>query len=71
VILLEHNVEYSDFSKAVYDCLPKEAENWKIPEEEIKKRLDLRHLNVCSVDPEGCKDIDDALHCIQLPNGNF
>jgi exosome complex exonuclease DIS3/RRP44 len=23
---------------------------------------DLRHLPVCSVDPPGCKDIDDALH---------
>jgi len=26
---------------------------------------------VCSVDPIGCKDIDDALHCIELPNGNY
>jgi hypothetical protein len=24
-----------------------------------------------SIDPPGCKDIDDALHCIKLPNGNF
>lgn len=31
----------------------------------------MRHLNVCSVDPIGCKDIDDALHCIILPNGNY
>lgn len=23
------------------------------------------------MDPPGCKDIDDALHCIKLPNGNF
>lgn len=26
---------------------------------------------MCSVDPIGCKDIDDALHCIELPNGNY
>lgn len=52
-------------------CLPTEGANWRIPEEEIAKRLDLRHLNVCSVDPIGCKDIDDALHCIILPNGNY
>ena len=26
---------------------------------------------MCSVDPPGCKDIDDALHCIILPNGNY
>ena len=37
-------------------------------EEEIKKRLDLRHLDIVSVDPPGCKDIDDALHCIKLQN---
>jgi len=55
----------------VLKCLPTEGANWRIPEEEIAKRLDLRHLNVCSVDPIGCKDIDDALHCIILPNGNY
>eukprot|EP00887_Chlorella_sp_A99_P004969 scaffold4.g4969.t1 len=32
---------------------------------------DLRHLTVCSVDPPGCKDIDDALHVRPLPNGNY
>lgn len=26
---------------------------------------------VCSVDPPGCKDIDDALHCKILKNGNI
>merc|ERR1712048_878886 len=33
-------------------------------------RLDLRHLNICSVDPPGCKDIDDALHCVKLQKQN-
>ena len=37
----------------------------------MAKRIDLRQLDVCSVDPIGCKDIDDALHCIVLPNGNW
>ena len=32
---------------------------------------DLRHLPVLSIDPPGCKDIDDALHCIKLGNGNL
>lgn len=35
------------------------------------EREDLRHLDVCSVDPVGCTDIDDALHCRKLKNGNF
>lgn len=37
----------------------------------MRCRADLRHLAVCSVDPPGCKDIDDALHVRRLPNGNF
>ena len=52
-------------------CLPSEGANWQIPAEEAAKRLDLRHIPVCSVDPPGCKDIDDALHCRVLENGNF
>lgn len=35
------------------------------------RREDLRNLTVCSVDPPGCTDIDDALHCRELDNGNF
>lgn len=30
-------------------------------EEEIPNRIDLRHLNVISIDPKGSKDLDDAL----------
>ena len=37
----------------------------------MEKREDLRHLTVCSVDPPGCTDIDDALHCRELKNGNL
>ena len=61
VILLEHNVEYSEFSKKVIDCLPREGPNYRISDEEISKRRDLRNEIVFSVDPPGCKDIDDAL----------
>lgn len=31
----------------------------------------MRDITVCSVDPPGCTDIDDALHCRPLSNGNF
>eukprot|EP00826_Nyctotherus_ovalis_P006484 TRINITY_DN11548_c0_g1_i10.p1 TRINITY_DN11548_c0_g1~~TRINITY_DN11548_c0_g1_i10.p1 ORF type:complete len:472 (+),score=116.11 TRINITY_DN11548_c0_g1_i10:95-1510(+) len=34
-------------------------------------RRDCRSYPVCSIDPIGCKDIDDALHCRKLPNGNI
>ncbi|XP_063824089.1 exosome complex exonuclease RRP44 [Ostrinia nubilalis] len=60
VILLEHDVPHARFSEAVLNCLP--PNDWTIPEEEIKKRVDLRSICICSVDPPGCTDIDDALH---------
>lgn len=69
VILLEHDIPHYDFSQAVYDCLPKGE--WRVEDSEVAKRLDLRSLCVVSVDPLGCRDIDDALHCRELPNGNI
>ena len=35
------------------------------------RKLNYRHLDICSVDPPGCTDIDDALHARELPNGNL
>ena len=71
MILHEYNVDMRPFSQKVINCLPPEGKNWRASPEEIARRWDLRHLEVCSVDPPGCKDIDDALHCIELENGNF
>jgi exosome complex exonuclease DIS3/RRP44 len=71
MILHEYNVDIRPFSQKVLQCLPAEGADWKASPEEMARRLDLRHLDVCSVDPIGCKDIDDALHCIKLPNGNY
>ncbi|KRY51407.1 Exosome complex exonuclease RRP44 [Trichinella britovi] len=68
-LLLEHDVPNKCFSKSVLDCLPETP--WTITEKDLQEREDLRHLTICSVDPPGCTDIDDALHCVQLANGNF
>jgi exoribonuclease R len=46
VILFEHNVETRQFSQAVLDCLPKEGANYKITDEELKKRQDLRNYPI-------------------------
>lgn len=62
VLLLEHDVPHGPFPEAVYACLP--TVPWVMPEEDHRK--DFRHLNVCSVDPPGCTDIDDALHFRQI-----
>ncbi|KAM4797362.1 exosome complex exonuclease RRP44 [Rhinophrynus dorsalis] len=69
VLLLEHDVPHQPFSQAVLSFLPKMP--WAITPEDMKNRIDLRHLYVCSVDPPGCTDIDDALHCRELENGNL
>uniref|UniRef100_A0A3Q2ZA56 Exosome complex exonuclease RRP44 n=1 Tax=Kryptolebias marmoratus TaxID=37003 RepID=A0A3Q2ZA56_KRYMA len=69
VLLLEHDVPHQAFSQAVLSFLPKMP--WTITPEDMAKREDLRHLTVCSVDPPGCTDIDDALHCRELENGNL
>ncbi|RAL01010.1 exosome catalytic subunit DIS3 [Aspergillus ibericus CBS 121593] len=74
-LLLEYDVQYKPFPKAVLDCLPAEGHDWRVPanKEDIgwKGRRDLRDLLICSIDPPGCQDIDDALHARPLPNGNF
>nr|XP_028584207.1 exosome complex exonuclease RRP44 [Podarcis muralis] len=69
VLLLEHDVPHQAFSQAVLSFLPKMP--WSITDQDMKLREDLRHLCVCSVDPPGCTDIDDALHCRKLENGNL
>ncbi|XP_035719355.1 exosome complex exonuclease RRP44-like isoform X1 [Vespa mandarinia] len=69
VLLLEYDVPHSRFSDVVLSFLPKMP--WTIPENVIAEREDFRHLDICSVDPPGCTDIDDALHCRLLSNGNY
>ncbi|KJZ76643.1 Exosome complex exonuclease dis3 [Hirsutella minnesotensis 3608] len=74
-LLLEWDVQYRPFPKTVLDCLPKEGHDWRVPENlddpGWRDREDLRGLLICSIDPPGCQDIDDALHARKLPNGNF
>lgn len=74
-LLLEYDVQYRPFPKTVLDCLPKEGHDWKVPESVDdpgwRDREDLRGLLICSIDPIGCQDIDDALHSRPLPNGNI
>ncbi|KAJ3216693.1 exosome catalytic subunit dis3 [Dinochytrium kinnereticum] len=71
VVLLEHDVPFSPFTKQVLSCLPPEGEAWIVGPEHLAGREDFRHIHVCSIDPPGCTDIDDALHAVQLPNGNY
>ncbi|KAK9474255.1 uncharacterized protein V1510DRAFT_412846 [Dipodascopsis tothii] len=74
-LLLEYDVQFQPFPQSVLDCLPVEGHDWRVPADTADpgwaKRRDLRDLDVCSIDPPGCQDIDDALHARLLPNGNY
>jgi len=67
VLLQEFRIPCEPFPAKVLACLP--SVDYKIELE--PGRADLRHIPVLSIDPPGCKDIDDALHCTELPNGNW
>ncbi|GAA6222449.1 DIS3-like exonuclease 2 isoform X1 [Lates japonicus] len=69
-ILTEYDVDFSEFSDEVLDCLPKNLP-WTIPPEEMSKRRDLRKECIFTIDPATARDLDDALSCKQLPDGNF
>ena len=45
--------------------------NEEIPEEEYKRRTDLRDLRMVTIDGEDAKDLDDAVSIEVLANGNY
>ncbi|MGH0149133.1 UNVERIFIED_CONTAM: hypothetical protein FKN15_015071 [Acipenser sinensis] len=69
-ILTEYDVDFSEFSKEVLGCLPQSLP-WTIPAEEFKRRKDLRKACIFTIDPATARDLDDALSCKPLPDGNF
>ncbi|KAG8581681.1 hypothetical protein GDO81_007753 [Engystomops pustulosus] len=69
-ILTEYGVDFSEFSNIVLQCLPQNLP-WTIPQEELAKRKDLRKECIFTIDPATARDLDDALSCKLLPDGNF
>jgi exosome complex exonuclease DIS3/RRP44 len=63
-LLLEADVDDRPFAPSVHKCVPQLP--WKVSDEHVAEptREDLRNLRVCSVDPPGCRDIDDALSAV-------
>uniref|UniRef100_A0A2K5JAT3 RNB domain-containing protein n=1 Tax=Colobus angolensis palliatus TaxID=336983 RepID=A0A2K5JAT3_COLAP len=69
-ILTEYGVDFSDFSSEVLECLP-QGLPWTIPPEEFSERRDLRKDCIFTIDPSTARDLDDALSCKPLADGNF
>ncbi|XP_008574070.1 PREDICTED: DIS3-like exonuclease 2 isoform X3 [Galeopterus variegatus] len=69
-ILTEYGVDFSEFSSEVLECLP-QGLPWTIPPEEFSKRRDLRKDCIFTIDPSTARDLDDALSCKPLTDGNF
>ncbi|KAH3764141.1 mitotic control protein [Pelomyxa schiedti] len=68
-ILVANHVEDSPFPPRALEVLPKLP--WVIPPSEIASRRDLRNKRIFTIDPLTCRDMDDALSCTSLPDGNF
>ena len=70
-ILVENGLEghmYS-FSSAALRTLP--SKDWTVPSKALETYRDLRDLLVFSVDPVVCQDVDDALSCKILDEGEY
>ncbi|KAL4707727.1 hypothetical protein ACJJTC_014908 [Scirpophaga incertulas] len=69
-ILAQNDLDVTPFGpevKHLYPCL----DTYTIPKAEIDIREDCRSLCIFSIDPSNCRDIDDAVSCRQLENGNY
>ena len=71
VLILENDINTAPFTPAVHACVP--ALPWQVTDNDLDDptRKDLRDLPICSVDPPGCKDIDDALHVRKISDGHY
>ena len=68
-ILFENAILPSEFSPESLSCLPPVP--WKVPQEEIERRRDLRNLCIFTIDPSTATDLDDALSVEKLFDGNY
>ncbi|RVE41812.1 hypothetical protein evm_013534 [Chilo suppressalis] len=68
-ILAQNDLDVTPFGSEVRHLYPRL--DFSIPLDEIQKREDCRQLCLFSIDPPNCRDIDDAVSCRPLENGNY
>lgn len=66
-ILFENSISDAEFSPESMACLPDVC--WKIPQEELEARKDLRNVLTFTIDPPTASDLDDAISIEILPEG--
>ena len=69
-ILMENDIDCSEFSEEVLSCLPQELP-WIIPADEYANRRDLTKECIFTIDPMTARDLDDALSCESLGDGMY
>ncbi|CAC5419923.1 DIS3L2 [Mytilus coruscus] len=70
-ILIENDVDDSEFTEEMLSTLPVHSLPWQIPDGEIIKRRDFRQQCVFTIDPATSRDLDDALSCEKLDDGTY
>ena len=70
-ILLENNIDHTEFSEPVLNDLPQNYETWTIPEKECQRRRDFRPECVFTIDPATARDLDDALSVTEVSDGVY
>lgn len=67
-IILEHNLDVWPYQKELLEELPDSDD---ILTDDIKDREDWRNECVFTIDPATAVDLDDAVSCKLLDNGNY
>ncbi|XP_078034131.1 DIS3-like exonuclease 2 isoform X2 [Augochlora pura] len=68
-ILLELNLDVTPYDEETTKELPNE--HYLLTEKDINDREDWRNECIFTIDPDSAVDLDDAVSCRQLENGNF
>ncbi|KAK9763478.1 hypothetical protein K7432_009798 [Basidiobolus ranarum] len=68
-ILADCDIASENFDEGVQGCLP--SMPWSIPDSEYQSRKDLREDRLFTIDPSTAKDLDDAVSCKRLDDGNY
>jgi len=68
-IIFENNLDVSPYHETLLKGLP--GSDYILTDADMKDREDWRHECIFTIDPVTAADMDDALSCKVLDNGNY